>query len=500
MVYWYSHSNLLSEIDFKKMTNGKKIILFGADTYRNEQLFEQMDISNIICIFDNDEKKWGKYFNDIPIVKPYADEKDVIIVSGIYDWKTISEQTEKMGYSEIYYFLVEEIGKKLKNYIEIFSQEYQENSIISSKNFKYIHIIPDEKFFKSVIEFIEYGLNIKEHFFFVYNMNGVNENDKFRNWDKYKELSKKYHNIYLHHNEVYRLNLNTWSMNEKKIDELLEYVDKIIFHGEWFTFDVYGYFSSKIELIKRKGVFIPWSGIVGKLPWTNKFIQGVLQYARMIVLDKYSYEGKNLMNNFPFTKKAIWFNNGVSYARLTSIKSRKREKKNNVLISHSCSIHTNAIETLRYLNETKKSLNIYSITSYGAEDMAEKLRNYGKKHLENNFIEVKKYMDYNEYVDFLAEMDTAVFGMDILLGRDTLELLFLLGVKVYLKPESSAYENMKMLGYKVYNYHDIKNESLDELFYNPERKENYSIATKIAFDMEKKIAQWKELYEYKWDS
>lgn len=499
MVFWYLDGIQLDKNEIKKRRNGKKIILFGADEFRNKQLFQFIDKNEIICIFDNDKHKWGSEIEGIRVVKPFNKTQNIILMSGIHDWNTISRQIVELGYSEIYFFLTEEWKIRWGKYIELFSPENYKNYIWPNLFFKYIHVIPDEKFFEAVIEYIEYGMNIKEHFFIIYNMNVGNENDRYRVWDKYKKLSEQFHNIYIVHNELCYLSLNDWETNKEKLDKLLMNADKILFHGEWFTEKVYKYFFAKLGIVHEKGIFIPWSGEVGTLAWTNTFIEGVLQYSRMITLNKYSYEGQNILKNFPLTEKANWFNNGCSYARLTKPIKKKNKNTKNILIAHSCDARAKGIETIKYLSERKGNVYLYCITSYGPQDVVKEVENYGKTYFGDHFISVKEYMRYEDYVQFLAQIDVAVFGMETLLGRDTLELLFLLGAKVYLKPKSSASENMISFGYKVHNYYDIKNETDEELFNNTNEEWNYSVARNIAFDPEKKFLQWKELYEYEWE-
>lgn len=198
-------------------------------------------------------------------------------------------------------------------------------------------------------------------------------------------------------------------------------------------------------------------------------------------------------------EKSIWFSNGCSYARMTKFVQSKKEKTKNIIIAHSCDPRTKASETMKYLVERKRNINLYCITSYGPKDVKKEIEDYGRIYFDDHFVSVDRYMKYDDYVKFLSQMDIAVFGMETLLGRDTLELLFLSGVKVYLKPESSASENMKNFGYKVHDYYAVNSESDEELFNNPDEEWNRSLAMDIAFDSRKKLAQWKELYEYNWE-
>jgi hypothetical protein len=495
MLFWYLNGKLLEDFNIDLVREGKKIILFGADKERNRRLFEYIDKKDILCIFDNQEAKWNMDLDGIPVVKPHGGIEDAVLFSCIYDWKAISKQAADMGYEKVYFYLSEEIQELVGNYLSKFSPDIYDNRIREGQKFKYIHLIPDEKFLKSVTEFIEYGFHMKEHFFVIYMTEG-NCKDGYGLWDSYIRLSKEFHNIYLLHRGRYRLNLYDWEDNKKPLDQLLRAADKILFHSEYLLPEISEYFSERLDLVREKGIFIPWSGSVGRNPYTNVYIEKILQYAR-IITHTFVTEKESLIRYFPVTLKAVWFNNRCSYARLTEKVYKKKAGANNVLIAHSPIEYTKAMETLRYLEGDKKPIHIYCITSYGPEALRRTIEEYGREHFKDRFTAVTDYMDYKEYVEFLSNMDVAVFGMEHLSGRDTLELLFWLRVKVYLKPDSEAAENMKYLGYKTSDYYSVIHESMDEFLYNEYEDWNYSAAMN-EFDPDRKLGQWRELYEYDW--
>ena len=495
MLTWYLDGKRLSKAEC--LEKNKKIILFGADVERNKQLFREVDKEDILYIFDNDEKKWGMYQEGIPIVEPFKANEDVVLISGIHDWKSISSQIEHMGYQKIYFFLTERVENIVGKYVSKFSPHIFNNSICQDMEFKYVHFIPDEKFFAPVIEYIEYGLNVKEHFFVIYGANSGNCNDVYGIWDKYRELSNKFHNIYLYYDEVYRLNLYDWTDNEKRLEVLIERAEKIILHCEILVKGVFDFFSDKINLIKKKGVFIPWGGNIGRNQYANYVIENILQYARMI---PYSFpiDKEVMIKYFPLTENAIWLKTGLSYARLTEYIPRKKEKTKNILIAHSSHEYTKALETLQYLADVKQSVKIYCVTSYGPREIVKEIKYYGKKYFGESFHTVDKYLNYSEYVSFLSTMDIAVFGMEFLSGRDTIEILFWLGKKVYMKPDFEACKRMEIAGYKVHNYYEAREEIQNGMFDNPEEERNHLVAEN-EFNSEIKLKQWKELYEYKFE-
>lgn len=490
MMFWYREGRRLEESEFQVIKENKKVILFG-DSIRNQGLFEKIEKEDIVCIFDNDEEKWGCRVKDIPIVKPYEKNENVILVSAVYDWNSISKQVRQLGYEEIYFSLQESEEKFVHKYRSQFALINKE-IILQESQKKYIHVIPDEKFFMSVVEYIEYGLNIKEHFFLVYGVDIINPNDEYYVWPKYKELIEKYHNVYLLYEGRYRLDSYTWEDNKESIEYLLENAEKIIFHGEWMTPLICEYFTERLNLVKSKGVFIPWGAGVGKNPVTKPNVDRVLQYVRMLVcpsVENVMY----LKTHYQEIAKAIWYNNGFSYARLTEHILHKPGKIKNIFVSHCAHDYAKPFESLKYAAQLNMDCYVYCITSYGTQ--GEALEAYGEEVFGNRFISVNHYMPYKEYVKFLSHMDVAMIGMEIMAGRNTLELLFWTGVKVYLKPDTDVYKRMQSFGYKIHDFYSAEMETEEQFWNNPDREHNHLIAAK-EYDADLKLSQWKEIYEY----
>lgn len=495
MLTWYLNGKKLSKIDLE--LKNQKLILFGADEKRNEQLFNEIDKKDIIYIFDNNSQKWGSQQEGISIVEPFRIEEEVVLISGVYDWKTISNQIKEMGYCKIFFFLTEKVENLVGKYISEFSPDIYNNAICQNMIFTYIHFIPDEKFFAPVIEYIEYGLNVREHFFVVYGMNNGNCNDIYGIWDKYKKISDEYNNIYLCHNECYRLNLWDWEDNRNQLEILLEEAEKIIFHGETLTPLIYKFFLGKIDLVKKKGVLIPWSGEIGRNEYTNPIIERLLQHVKMIPY-AYPIDKRTMISYFPLMSNSIWVKSKVSYARLTEYIPRQKECVKNILVAHSPHDYTRVKETLEYLRDLQQPVCVYCVTSYGPQEEIEEVEKRGKNYFGERFFSIRKYMDYKEYVGFLSRMDVAVFGMETLSGRDTLEILFWLGKKVYLKEGEEACIRMQAAGYRVNDYYAAKQDLMAGKFDNVDEEWNHSIAEN-EFNPKKKLEQWRELFEYNFD-
>lgn len=488
MLNWYLEGDFIDDTQIRNILAEKKIVLFGASE-KNRYLIDVLGKERVQCIFDNDENKWDTEKDGVPIIKPCAGLEDIILVSAVYDWTNISNQIKSLGYQEIYFYLSDEIEPNLFQYQAVFAPQKQRNMIVMEKKYKYIHIIMDEKFFSALIEMIAYQFQMDEHFFVVYNINQSNENDIYGLWNTYINIQKQYKNIYLVHDTDYP-NLYNWDANKDKLEYLLNESDKIIFHGEYLSPRLGAFFGSNRKLLNEKGMFLPW-GRIGNQPYADGYMEEVFQYVKVIVCQDFATI-EFIQKNYPITHKAIWIKNGPSYARLTK-NIPVRNKTKNIFISHCANEYGKAIENLKYLRDMKGLYKLYAITSYG--EQKKQVEEYGKKYFGDRFIAVEDYMDYQEYVEFLSKMDIAILGMDLMAGRDTLELLFWAGVKVYLKPGTAIDKRIKSMGYKVNDYYQVLQETEEELFHNPDEDWNRMIASR-EFDAEKKAEQWKKLFEF----
>ena len=504
MFVWFLNGKCLGELQIDDLRGGRKVIIFGLLRWnkRLSRLLEEIGKNNILCIYEPDSTKWGTEFEGIPVLQPAARQQDALMVSTVWDqeWKTISAQAKALGYENVYFFMSKEKTEAIELFLNAFAPYEQYNVIPTNRTFKYVHLMPDNKFFPPVAEMIEYGLDPTEHFFFIYNMCFNPANAQYGSWEKYQDWMRKYHNIYLLQNK-YPLYSQNWEENRKGFDRLLEYANKMIFHSGVYIPYMEDYFRTKLDVIRGKGLCLPWSGIVHEFDQNReRFLREIVQHVRAIVYDSVNLAYRRFLEaQFPVLQSAIWIKSNASYARITKEPiARKSGKNKKILISHNAHPVTNALETLEYLKNLDDLFHIYAIVSYGPEKEAAKIMEVGTKKFGNRFTAIREYMEYDQYVEFLAQMDVAIFGMDQDCGRDTMELLLWTGAKLYLKPETATWTLMESWGYRLGNYHLIQGMTADELLDNPHEEWNRRLAGEREFDVDKKVQQWKELFEYDW--
>ena len=335
---------------------------------------------------------------------------------------------------------------------------------------------------------------MKEHGFIIYAINRSNWNDKYFNWKKIWELSKRYGNVLIVDDECNFNNVD----NEKVLGEhreCLNECNKIIFHGEWLSEQIRMFFSQKenLELVKKKGLWLIWSGSVGTDACNRDNINQVLKYCRIVVAGT-DFEKQQLLHNFEM-KNSYWLKNLVSYTQIVERPVKIRGGKN-VFIGHSCYQKNENIEALRALLKYKGEIDIYCIVSYGTQEYIDEVVTEGKKLYGDRFHPVNTFLEYSEYVELLNNMDVVFYAMETAASYTTLQIMFWLKKKVYLKKETGIDVMTKECGYQVYNFYDIEKASIEDFFFVNDAliEHNYEVSKK-EFDFEVKIAQWREIFE-----
>lgn len=482
----------VSEEELIQQTYGKKIVIFGASR-RNDRIFQLIDKKRVAYIYDNDEKKWGTTYEGILVQKPIVDS-DAVFLTALTDYRAIVSQFHELRVSDIYYFMEAELyAFRYQKYIEYYMRDSWAHSFREKHhNFRYIHVFSDDKFFLPTVAMIEKAFDMREHAFIIYCFNRPNINNRYGNWEKYKELSTKYGNVTI---------IDTWEnfygVNNKEIltsivPELKE-CKQILFHGEWLEECIRTFFVQEdmFEMVKRKGVWFPWSGNVGADKSNEKYIETLLKYCRVIACS-YDFMYDHLCERVVMPRH-YRLNNGLSYAWIVD-RPKTQHNGRNVLLGQACFRANKNIESMKILEKFKGDIEVYCIVSYGQEDYIREVVTEGKKIFGEKFHIITEFMAYPQFVEFLNQMDVAVYGMEVSASYDTLQILFWLKKKVYLKKDSDIDVMTRSYGYYINDFYHIKDETLETFLANEETEKNLAISQK-EFDNDLKIQQWRELFE-----
>lgn len=484
--------NIVSPVEIKKNIKEKKVIIFGV-TPRNKAIYRLVNKKKVEAIFDNDPEKDGTIVDGILVSCPNQCDSDSVVITALRDYKSFIPQLKSLGFDKIYFEMEQD-------YYMIF-QKYYTNFIQGRgllfprlQRYHYIHVIPDEKFIWSIFDVIEAAFNMEEHLFIIYN---ITPNDQYNSWKKYYKLADEFHNICLVDDEI-NWNAINWNKKLLEINNVLSSCRQIIFHGEWLSKSIREFFSLKTDLLREKGVWIIWSGNVGNNLGNAENIKMVLGYVRGIVV---GYDGiyRTLIKNFNLCQHEK-IEVGFSYARPVKFLKRKVNKdRYHILIGHSCVDYCQNMETLKMLSklEYKDKLNIYCITSYGRSDLIDEIEEYGNQNFSNHFFSMRKYMPYQEYANFLEDIDVAVFGLEISAGYNTIDLLLCTGAKVYLKKGTAIYQLYQDMEAEISDYYSILKRDINQFVEFSEIKKTINQKLVIAnYDLQNISQRWAALFDF----
>lgn len=143
----------------------------------------------------------------------------------------------------------------------------------------------------------------------------------------------------------------------------------------------------------------------------------------------------------------------------------------NILLGNSATSTNNHIDALKKLSCYKdENIKIYCPLSYGNENYAKEIERIGEEMFGIKFISLRKFMPSNDYINFLTEIDIAIFNNNRQQAMGTIRTLLGLGKKIYLNRSTTSSKYLEKKGLKVFSF---ENFSLKTHF--PEKENNIAI-------------------------
>ena len=330
---------------------------------------------------------------------------------------------------------------------------------------KIIHIMKLDKFNASYINFIKETFKEQNHQFI------------FLHKEKYEYGLTKSHDV-------------VWINNKFKVFYLLKELynsDKIIIHGLWIS-----YFTKLLFLqpwLLNKCYHVMWGGdfyFPNKQKWIKK--QVIKRMGHFITYIKGDYD---------LVKK--WYGSKGKYHECFMYHSNLYKEYNvsenksdviNIQLGNSAKPTNNHIEVLEKLLQYKEqNIRIYVPLSYGSKKNMKKVIIKGKELFGEKFIPIIDFMNYEKYLDFLGQIDIAIFAHNRQQGMGNIITLLGLGKKVYLRKDVSSFKLFKSLNVDIY--------SIEKLELNKNSKKEKEKNSKIIsnyFNEENFIKQLREIF------
>ena len=279
-----------------------------------------------------------------------------------------------------------------------------------------------------------------------------------------------------------------WIDKKYKVVELLKYMyeaDKIIIHGLWSTRLIQILFLQPWLL--KKCYWIMWGGdfyFPEKQSWIKKQ-----------VIKKMGYLLTGTTGDYELAKK--WYGAKGKHIKCFNYPSNlykdyhirpKVHSTINIQLGNSADPTNHHIEVLQSLEKFKdKNIQIFVPLSYGNLEYAKEVILKGKEIFGDKFIAFTDFMLFEKYMEFLSEIDIAIFNHRRQQAFGNIISLVGMGKKVYLNKISTLNDVFEELNIKIFNTSDINLEKIDKnvQLNNIEKIQIYYSQNKLREQLEK---------------
>lgn len=312
----------------------------------------------------------------------------------------------------------------------------------------YLHIIPDEKFTKSYIRFMNNNFDQSENLFVLTNSISTETEEQYNALDNVECHGTGFRTSW----KLFKYILKS----EKVIIHNLAYINpklmlllgiaarfKKIYWVIWGQ-DLYCYRDLKISLKEKLSEQIRKFLIRG--------LYGIIFHVR----------GDYELAKKWYGTRARYFAGGYSMDKnvyeniLTNYKKRSDEFVR-IQIGNSAAKNNNHIKTMEKIASFGfEKLKIYCPLSYPNNPEYKKaVVEKGKELFGDNFVPLLEMMPYNDYMNYLASIDIGVFPANRQQGLGNISALLHLGAKVYINDDTTMWDYYIERGAKVFAFNKL---------------------------------------------
>lgn len=298
--------------------------------------------------------------------------------------------------------------------------------------------------------------------------------------------------------------------DNSQIMELIKDSDRVFLHSLFLSTD------TKLKLLlnpalMRKIVWVAW----GMDLYEKRYKSGLANEFKKIIDDKFKKKVKYFIGIFPpdidmfkrkygnrattFFAKYVGKVNAVynSPPVVTKIQDKvKRNEPVNVVIGHQANPvlqHKTVIDWLSRFVKENRNIHIYVPLSYGDANHIKAVEEYAKNVLSDYVTVVKDYMDLPKYMEFLQNMDIAVFHTERQIGLGNVNSLLYMQKKVYTKSSGVMYKYFKENGINVQKSEELETIPFSEFVQDVDMTNATDFINSIR-DYEANVQRWRDVF------
>ena len=304
-------------------------------------------------------------------------------------------------------------------------------------NNKVLHIATDQKFLIPFIKIMRKHYNINDHKFFL--------------------ITKK--KDHMHHDYVIFINKRTqvlkifFELNKNKMIVLhglfSNELATVLFFQPWVLKRCYWvmhggdfYFPEKQSWIKKQ--------IIKNISNFITYLKGDFEYVKNF------YGAKGKYHECFMYPSNLYKEHSLGTKDYSTI---------NIQVGNSADPSNNQIEILEKIKKYKnKNIKIFAPLSYGGDQSyVDTVISKGEEIFGNKFIPILKFMKSEEYLNFLENIDIAIFGHKRQQAMGNIITLLGLGKKIYIRTNITSWQFFKDIDVKLFDYNQLNLSNMDEI-------------------------------------
>lgn len=319
---------------------------------------------------------------------------------------------------------------------------------------KVLHIASGEKFIPPFIGFIKENFNFKEHEFLLTkgmaqqditpasNIKILSRESRFNKFKHYFEVLIKMHqadSIILH------------SLADHTIVKILFFMPWLLKRCYWAIWggDLYTYQFGKRNRKWRVREFYR-RPVIKHMGHLVSYIEGDIELAR----EWYGAQGE-------YHESLMYLSNLYKALEIPN----KQGRTINIQLGNSASPTNNHIEVFEMLLPFKEQdICIYAPLSYSDKNHGKKVIEIGKALFGDKFIPLTEFLPFENYLNFLGNIDIAIFNNSRQQAMGNIITLLGLGKTVYVRDDTTQWQFFQDKGLQVYNINDFN--SLDTYYHS----------------------------------
>lgn len=341
-----------------------------------------------------------------------------------------------------------------------------------------------EKFIVPFVEFIKEHFDFEEHLFII-NDGPSGDMSKISHYDNVILLDESYNSKY------------NYLKYSNTIKPYAQKAQKIILHALFS--DNKNFFLYFNQNLLHKCYWVMWGAdlYVYNKP-RDRFRDKVRHYIRKKIYSNLGHFITYIKGDYELAKK--WYDAKDEYHECFMYPSNlykeydikpKAHTTINIQLGNSADTTNNHIDVLKQLAKYKdEDIKIFTPLSYGNQEYAKEVIAYGNKIFEDKFVALTEFMPFNKYLEFLGDIDIAIFAHKRQQAMGNTITLLGLGKKVYMRSDITPWQLFKDIDVKVY---DVANIAIDLI--TEEEKIDNKQKIKEYFSKENYLKQLQNLFE-----